>query len=78
MEGIEDVDLETGGESVLTQCKYYEGTEYNHSVIKDAVIHMLRHFKASGCPVSKRLRYRVYGHYSGGQESFPQFLILRF
>ena len=71
VEGIEDVDLETGGKSVLTQCKYYEGTDYNHSVIKDAVIHMLRHFKDSVCPVVKSSRYRVYGHYSAGQEKLP-------
>lgn len=71
VEGIEDVDLETGGESVLTQCKYYEGTDYNHSVIKDAVIHMLRHFKDGGRPVAKNSRYRIYGHYSAGQEKLP-------
>ena len=78
VEGIEDVDLETCGESVLTQCKYYEGTEYNHSVIKDAVIHMLRHFKDSGCPVHPHLRYRVYGHYSGGQDKLPAVLDIGF
>jgi hypothetical protein len=71
VEGIEDVDLETGGENILTQCKYYEGTGYNHSVIKDAVIHMLRHFKDSGCPVLSSSRYRIYGHYSAGQEKLP-------
>lgn len=68
VEGIEDVDLATDGESVLTQCKYYEGTEYNHSVIKEAVIHMLRHFKKNSCTVGQSLRYRIYGHYNGGQE----------
>jgi hypothetical protein len=44
VEGIEDIDLDDGDKSAFVQCKYYEGTEYNHSVIKDAVIHMLRHF----------------------------------
>jgi hypothetical protein len=44
VEGIEDIDLDGGDKSAFVQCKYYEGTEYNHSVIKDAVIHMLRHF----------------------------------
>lgn len=66
VEGIEDIDLEDGNESALVQCKYYEGTEYNHSVIKDAVILMLRHFHAQGCPANQVLRYRVYGHYKGG------------
>ncbi|USX16241.1 hypothetical protein NHH88_10820 [Oxalobacteraceae bacterium OTU3CAMAD1] len=78
VEGIEDVDLETGGESVLTQCKYYEATDYNHSVIKDAVIHMLRHFKGDGCPVTKGSRYRIYGHYSAGQEKLPAVLDIAF
>ena len=78
VEGIEDVDLETDGESLLTQCKYYEGTDYNHSVIKDAVLHMLRHFKDSGCPVAKGSRYRIYGHYSAGQEKLPAVLDIAF
>lgn len=71
VEGIEDVDLATDTESVLIQCKYYEATEYKHSVIKDAVINMLRHFKTSGCPLGQSLRYRVYGHYNGGQSKLP-------
>jgi hypothetical protein len=78
VEGIEDIDIATDGESVLTQCKYYEGTAYNHSVIKNAVIHMLRHYKVSGCPVGQSLRYRIYGHYNGGQEKFPADLDIEF
>lgn len=66
VEGIEDIDLDDGNESALVQCKYYEGTEYNHSVIKDAVILMLRHFHAQGCPANQVLRYRLYGHYKDG------------
>ena len=50
VEGVEDIDLDDGGASAFVQCKYYEGTEYNHSVIKEAVVHMLRHFHAAGCP----------------------------
>lgn len=67
VEGIEDIDLDDGDDSAFVQCKYYEGTEYNHSVIKDALIQMLRHFHAAGCPAQK-LRYMVYGHYKGGQQ----------
>jgi hypothetical protein len=68
VEGIEDIDLEDGDESAFVQCKYYEGTEYNHSVIKEAVIHMLRHFHAKGCPTNQIYRYRLYGHYKSGQQ----------
>ncbi|WP_186047835.1 DUF4297 family anti-phage-associated protein [Burkholderia gladioli] len=67
VEGIEDIDLDDGSDSAFVQCKYYEGTEYNHSVIKEAVIHMLRHFHARGCPTNQIYRYRLYGHYKSGQ-----------
>jgi hypothetical protein len=66
VEGIEDIDLDDGDSSELVQCKYYEGTEYNHSVIKDAVILMLRNFHESGCKTDQIHRYRLYGHYKGG------------
>ena len=78
VEGIEDIDLTDGTDASLIQCKYYEGTEYVHSVIKDAVIHMLRHFGSSGCQASQSLRYRVYGHYKSGQEKLPARLELAF
>ncbi|MFZ2390156.1 MAG: DUF4297 family anti-phage-associated protein [Polaromonas sp.] len=71
VEGIEDIDLDDGDDSVLVQCKYYESTEYNHSVIKVAVIQMLRHFHSKGCPPAQEFRYRIYGHYKGGQEKLP-------
>jgi hypothetical protein len=71
VEGIEDVDLTDGRDEVLIQCKYYAATEYNHSVIKDAVIQMVRHFHSNGCKASKSQKYRIYGHYSGGQEKLP-------
>lgn len=71
VEGIEDIDLDDGDDSALVQCKYYEGTEYNHSVIKDAIIQMLRHFHSKGCPVAQEFRYRIYGHYKGGQGKVP-------
>jgi len=67
VEGVEDIDLDDGDASAFVQCKYYEGTDYNHSVVKDAVIHMLRHFHAAGCPSDQTFRYRLYGHYRSGQ-----------
>ena len=67
VEGIEDIDLDDGNDSAHVQCKYYEGTEYNHSVIKEAVIHMLRHFHAGGCHSGQVFKYRLYGHYRSGQ-----------
>lgn len=72
IEGIEDVDIDDGNGSVLVQCKYYEGTEYSHSVIKDAVIQMLRHYHKGGCLVQQQLRYCLYGHYKAGHEKLKQ------
>jgi hypothetical protein len=71
VEGIEDIDLDDEDNSALVQCKYYEGTEYNHSVIKDAVIAMLRHFHSKGCPTTQEFRYRIYGYYKNGQDKLP-------
>ena len=72
IEGIEDVDIEDGSDSVLVQCKYYEGTEYNHSVIKEAVIQMLRHYHKAGCLLQQQLRYCLYGHYRTGHDKLTQ------
>lgn len=71
VEGVEDIDLNDGNESAFVQCKYYEGSEYNHSVIKDAVIQMLKHFHSAGCPNVSVFKYRLYGHYKDGQAKLP-------
>lgn len=71
VEGIEDIDLSDGDEGILIQCKYYEGSEYNHSIVKDAVMHMLRHYHKGGCNPAQTLRYRLYGHYACGQDKLP-------
>lgn len=71
VEGIEDVDVQTEDEESLIQCKYYEGTDYNHSVIKNAVVQMLRHFHDSARSTSARTKYRIYGHFQDGQDKFP-------
>ncbi len=78
VEGIEDIDLDDGDTSAFVQCKYYEGTEYNHSVIKEAVIHMLRHFHAAGCPICQVSKYRLHGHYRGGQHKLTLPLTVEF
>jgi hypothetical protein len=72
VEGIEDIDLEESDESTFIQCKYYEGTEYNHSVIKDAVIQMLKHYNDQGFPPEPNFKYHIFGHYRSGQEKLPE------
>lgn len=64
VEGIEDIDITSDLESTTIQCKYYAGTEYNHSIIKPAIIWMLKHFKSNNC---KPMNYLLYGHYKSGQ-----------
>ena len=47
IEGIEDIDVVTAGETSAIQCKYYAKTEYNHSVIKKPIILMLKHYASN-------------------------------
>lgn len=68
VECVEDVDIRTATDLTAVQCKYYAKTEYNHSVIKDAVMAMLTHFKAAkdgGRPLTS---YMLRGHFAAGQE----------
>ncbi|MBS6397607.1 MAG: hypothetical protein KH452_10745 [Clostridiales bacterium] len=44
VEGIEDVDVTSADNKIAIQCKYYEGTEYSHSVISEAVKYLLVDF----------------------------------
>lgn len=68
IECTEDVDIRTATDVTATQCKYYAKTEYNHSVIKDAVKHMVSHFKATLTGKSIKVNYAIKGHYASGQE----------
>ncbi|MBB1400792.1 hypothetical protein [Pseudoalteromonas sp. SG45-1] len=65
IEGIEDIDIVTADETSAIQCKYYAKTEYNHSVIKKAIILMLRHFAGNR---NSDVKYHLYGHYESGHE----------
>lgn len=68
IECIEDIDIRTATDVTATQCKYYAKTEYNHSVIKDAVKHMVSHFKESLTGTKPKVSYSIKGHYASGQE----------
>lgn len=68
IECIEDIDIRTATDLTATQCKYYGKTEYNHSVIKDAVKHMVSHFKESLAGTKPKVSYSIRGHYASGQE----------
>ncbi|ELX4137046.1 hypothetical protein V6450_000912 [Vibrio vulnificus] len=68
IECIEDIDIRKATEVTAIQCKYYAKTEYNHSVIKDAIKHMLSHFKESLLGTKPEVSYVIKGHYASGQE----------
>jgi hypothetical protein len=64
IEKIEDLDINTVDETTAVQCKYYSGTEYNHSVIAVPIRKMLKHYSQH---LDQSLRYKLYGHFSSGQ-----------
>lgn len=68
IECIEDIDIRTATELTATQCKYYAKTEYNHSIIKDALKHMVSHYKECLREIKVNVSYSIKGHYSSGQE----------
>ena len=67
IECIEDVDIYTATEVTAVQCKYYAGTDYNHSVIKPAIMFMLTHFKKIRDDGKPLIKYSLRGHYNSGQ-----------
>lgn len=78
VEGIEDIDISTADAKIAIQCKYYEGTEYNHSVIADAIKYLLIDFAERKRNGSKKIKYMLYGYYSNGQDKFPKKLDVSF
>ena len=61
IEGIEDVDITTIDNKLAIQCKYYEGTEYNHSEISEAIKFLLMDFAERKNSGSKKIKYMLYG-----------------
>lgn len=68
IECVEDIDLRTASDVTAVQCKYYAKTEYNHSVIKEAMRYMLSHFKEAKAGTKPKVSYVIRGHYASGQE----------
>lgn len=63
VESIEDVDVNKSGTYTAFQCKYYENTDYNHSIIAKPLRLMLSHFKANSNFTGN---YYLHGHYKSG------------
>ncbi len=66
IERIEDVDIKTATEETAIQCKYYENTEYNHSVIAKPIRLMLDHFKEVKNGSKQEVNYHLYGYFKSG------------
>ncbi len=66
VEGIEDIDIKTATETTAIQCKYYEKTEYNHSVIAEPIRLMLNHFKEVKLGNQVSIKYKLRGYYKSG------------
>lgn len=75
VEGIEDIDLKNRNATTLIQCKYYSGQEYNHSVIKDAIINFFEHYITIQ---SSDINYCLYANFKSGQEKLPKNLTVPF
>ncbi|PZR28674.1 MAG: hypothetical protein DI535_05935 [Citrobacter freundii] len=68
VEGVEDIDINTTSETTAIQCKYYEKTEFNFSVIAEPIRWMLTHYKSLMDRSRPRIRYKLRGHYNRGQQ----------
>jgi hypothetical protein len=77
IEGIEDVDVFEANELTAIQCKYYDKTEYNHSIIAKPIRLMLRDY-VSRPPQKKNIRYKLYGRYKSGHDKYPGALSVDF
>ena len=68
IECVEDIDLRTASDITAVQCKYYAKSEYNHSVIKEAIMYMLSHFKEVKAGTKPKISYVIRGHYASGHQ----------
>lgn len=78
IEGTEDVDLKSIGETRAIQCKYYENTEFNISIIAKPIRLMLRHFKEIINRKEKPIKYMLYGYYKNGHSKLSLPISLTF
>lgn len=72
IENIEDVDIHSHTEDSAIQCKYYAGTEYNHSIIAKPIRFMLKHYLDVKNGMAQPINYKLYGFYQSGQDKLVQ------
>ena len=78
LEEIEDLDIEMADETTAVQCKYYEKTDYSHSIIAKPIRLMLEDFIERKRNSSEEVSYKTYGYYKSGQDKLIQPINLDF
>ncbi|KAA6318198.1 hypothetical protein EZS27_031764 [termite gut metagenome] len=78
IENIEDIDIHSCTEDTAIQCKYYEATEYNHSIIAEPIRLMLNHFLNVKNGTVQSIDYKLYGFYKSGQQKLTLPIALEF
>ena len=78
IENIEDIDIHSTTEDTAIQCKYYAGTEYNHSKIAKPICFMLKHFSDVKKGITQPINYKLYGFYQSGQDKLPALITVDF
>lgn len=78
IENIEDIDIHSTTEDAAIQCKYYAGTEYNHSQIAKPICFMLKHFSDVKKGTTQPINYKLYGFYQSGQDKLPGIITVDF
>jgi hypothetical protein len=78
IEGIEDIDIYRANSLIACQYKYYEGTEYNHSVIAEAIRAMISDYSSRKKAHKDIIKYQLIGHYKCGTDKLPDLLTVAF
>lgn len=78
IENIEDIDIHSTTEDAAIQCKYYAGSEYNHSEIAKPISFMLKHFSDVKKGITQPINYKLYGFYQSGQDKLPALITVDF
>lgn len=78
VEGVEDIDVNSNDEETAIQCKYYESSKYNHSIIAKPIRLMLKHF--SECKKGEKpiIKYKLRGFYESGQDKLQLPINIKF
>jgi len=78
IEGVEDIDVNVEENYEVVQCKYYEDTEYNHSVISKSIRYFVIDYSKRKNENLKLISYCLYGYYKSGHDKLPNQIDIQF